>query len=107
LSLFRGRKRRHDVQAFAARRLAKRHKAKVEKAIAHFPCSVDHYFEIDVRRRIEIKNEAAGKGGIAGLIVPRMQLDAGTLRYSRQTLDSVNLYIGFAVARNGYLFKQV
>ena len=25
----------------------------------------------------------------------------------RQTLNSVNLYIGFAVARNGYLFKQV
>ena len=63
--------------------------------------------KFDIRRRVEIENKAAGKGGVAGLVVPWMELDAGTLRHGRQTFDTVDLHIGLAVAGDGDLLKQV
>jgi hypothetical protein len=78
----------------------------VGKAVAHFLCSVDDNFELDIRRRVEIEDKAAGKGGIAGLVVPGMELDARTLRYGRQTLDTIDLHIGLAIAGDRDLLKQ-
>jgi hypothetical protein len=36
-----------------------------------------------------------------------MQLHTGTLRYSRQTFQTIDLNIGLAVAGDGDLLKQV
>jgi len=83
------------------------YRMRVGKAIAHFLCGVDDDLEIDIGGRVEIEHQAAGKCRIARLVVPGMQLDAGTLSYGCQTLNSINLHIGFAVARDGYFVKKV
>ena len=69
------------MQTLAARGLAVGYEAQLGQAVPHFFGGVDDHVEVDVWRGIEIEHETAGKGRVTGLVVPRVQFDAGALRY--------------------------
>jgi hypothetical protein len=64
------------MQTFAARGLAERYLAELRQAVAHFLGGIDDEAEANVRRRIEVEDETAGKGRVTGLVVPGVQFDA-------------------------------
>ena len=92
--------RSHDVHTLAARRFAEAHEANGFEPVANFTRALDDRREINIRRGIEIEDEAAGHLGIPGLAIPGMQLQSGQLRNFRETLDSIDLKVRLLAARH-------
>jgi hypothetical protein len=73
---------------------------------AHFAGCLDHGRESHIGPWVEIEYKPTRHLRPPWLTVPRVQLQGGNLRDGRQTLDTINLQIGFAVAKHGHEFKQ-
>jgi hypothetical protein len=78
----------------------------IVQPFAHFAGCFDNGRESNIGPWIEIEYESTRHLRPPWLTVPRVKLQGGNLRNSRQTLDTVNLQIGFAVAKHGNEFKQ-
>jgi hypothetical protein len=65
---------------------------------AHLLCGFDHLRKFHVRCGIEIEHQTARHVIQIGRAIPGMQLEPADLRHRGQSLDLVDLQIGFAVA---------
>src|SRR6266404_1687653 len=107
LSSSRHRKRGHHMQAFSTRSLAKGDKPEGLEPVPHFVGSGDYAIKLYIRCRIEIEHQSTRSIGIARLAIPRVNLEAGSLRNGRQTFDTIDLKVRFAVARYSRRLQQM
>ena len=91
-------KRCHDMQALAAGGLAERFQAGCLESIADFDGAGDDRIESNIRRRIQIEDQAAGDFGIAGRAVPGMKLERSDLCGRSERLDAIDLHVWRLVA---------
>ena len=94
------------MQALAAGGLGKGGKAQLFQPRLQGFGRVDHIVEIQVGRRIEIEDEAAGYFGAAGRAIPGMQFQRPGLGGGDQRFDAVDLQVRLAVAADFHLGEK-
>ena len=86
------------MQALAARRFAESNEAEFLQSFAQLERGVDDFRKLDIRRRIEIENQASRHVGLERRAIPRMEFQCRNLTESYEAFDAVDFDVGFAVA---------
>ena len=101
-----GRRRRHHMQALAARRLAEAYKAQSVQTVADLTSPGDHLLKWHVRCRIQVEHQPPRLLGRERLAISWMQFQSTDLRRRHQGFDPVELQVGLAITPNRHLGDQ-